>query len=125
MFFLIIFGETGLVILPFLLGDSLLLAVGYLASTGSLNIYILLSSWIFAAILGNTVNYLTGRWIGPKIFHFPRSRWFNPLYLQKAHHFYNCYGELALIFARFIPIIRTFAPFVAGIAAMNWRRFPL
>ncbi|WP_299495441.1 VTT domain-containing protein [uncultured Shewanella sp.] len=123
LFFLIIFGETGFIIFPFLPGDSLLLALGYLASLGTLDITILLPSLMFAAILGNTVNYFTGKWLGSKVFHFPRSRWFNPFHLQKAHHFYQRYGGIALIFGRFIPIVRTFVPFIAGIAAMNWRRF--
>lgn len=125
IFFLIIFSETGFLIFPFLPGDSLLLAVGYLASIGTLDMYILLPSLMLAAILGNTINYLTGRWVGPKVFHLPQSRWFNPLHLKKAQHFYKQYGGVALIFARFIPVVRTFAPFVAGIAAMNWQRFQL
>ncbi len=123
--FIIIFAETGLVILPLLPGDSLLFTAGYLSSISKLNIYYLLVTLIVAAILGNTVNYKIGRWIGPKVFHFPKSRWFNPIYLQKAHSFYEKYGGRAIILARFIPIIRTFAPFVAGIGKMNWHRFQL
>ena len=125
LLFLIIFAETGLVVIPFLPGDSLLFAAGYLASISQLNVYYLLVSLMLAAILGNTVNYRIGVWLGPRVFHFPKSRWFNPLYLQKAHHFYERFGGRAIILARFIPIIRTFAPFVAGIARMDWRRFQL
>ena len=121
--FAIIFAETGLVITPLLPGDSLLFAAGSLASNSTLNVHYLSLSLIIAALLGNTTNYAIGAWLGPKVFHFPKSRWFNPLYLHKAHLFYEKYGGRAIILARFIPIVRTFAPFVAGIAQMGWRRF--
>ena len=123
--FIIIFAETGLVVLPLLPGDSLLFTAGYLASISKLNIYYLIVTFIIAASFGNTVNYKIGQWIGPRIFHFPKSRWFNPIYLQKAHVFYEKYGGRAIVLARFIPIIRTFAPFVAGIAQMDWYKFQL
>jgi len=123
--FLIIFVETGLVITPLLPGDSLLFVAGSLASISTLNVHFLLFSLIIAAILGNTTNYAIGVWLGPKVFHFPKSRWFNPIYLQKAHLFYEKFGGRAILLARFIPIIRTFAPFVAGIARMPWGRFQL
>ncbi len=82
-----------------------------------------MASLIVAAVLGNSINYKIGRWLGPKVFQLPRSRWFNPTCLHKAHRFYEKYGGRAVIFARFIPIVRTFVPFVAGIANMGWRRF--
>lgn len=123
--FLIIFAETGLVVTPFLPGDSLLFAAGALASISTLNIHMLVICLMFAAILGNTTNYAIGYWIGPKVFHYPKSRWFNPAYLHKAHSFYEKYGGRAIILARFIPIVRTFAPFIAGVARMNWARFQL
>ncbi len=121
--FIIIFAETGLVVTPFLPGDSLLFAAGSLASVSSLNPHILTIVLMAAAILGNTVNYLIGAWFGPKIFHFPKSRWFNPEHLQRTHAFFEKYGGRALIIGRFIPIIRTFAPFVAGIGRMHWFHF--
>ena len=123
--FLIIFAETGLVVMPFLPGDSLLFAAGALAGISTLNPHALVLSLIVAAILGNTVNYAIGYWLGPKVFRLPKSRWFNPAYLQKAHNFYERFGGRAIILARFIPIIRTFIPFVAGIARMHWIRFQL
>lgn len=122
---LIIFAETGLVVIPFLPGDSLLFAAGALASISSLNVYVLISTLILAGIAGNSTNYAIGYWLGPKVFHFPKSRWFNPAYLTKAHSFYEKYGGRAIILARFIPILRTFAPFVAGIARMPWARYQL
>ena len=123
--FLIIFAETGLVVAPFLPGDSLLFAAGSLAAISTLNPHILTLCLITAAVLGNTVNYAIGRWVGPKIFHFPKSRWFNPEHLQRTHAFFEKYGGRSLILARFIPILRTFAPFVAGIGHMNWLSFQL
>jgi membrane-associated protein len=123
--FLIIFAETGLVVMPFLPGDSLLFAAGALAGISTLNPHILVFSLMIAAILGNTVNYTIGYWLGPKVFHLPKSRWFNPAYLQKTHSFYERFGGRAIILARFIPIMRTFIPFVAGIARMHWARFQL
>lgn len=123
--FLIIFAETGLVITPFLPGDSLLFAAGAIASISTLNIHLLVIVLMAAAIIGNTTNYAIGYWVGPKVFHYPKSRWFNPAYLTKAHLFYEKYGGRAIIIARFIPIIRTFAPFVAGIARMSWFRYQL
>jgi membrane-associated protein len=123
--FLVIFAETGLIIAPFLPGDSLLFATGALSSVSTLNIHLTVILLMIAAILGNTVNYAIGYWIGPKIFHYPKSHWFNPVYLHKAHAFYQKYGGRAIVLARFIPILRTFAPFIAGIARMHWARFQL
>jgi membrane-associated protein len=123
LLFAIVFCETGLVVTPILPGDSLLFAAGTFASLGSLDVgllYVLLS---VAAILGDTVNYAVGAYLGPKVFHFPKSRFFNPDHLRRTHAFYEKYGGKTIIIARFVPIIRTFAPFVAGIGAMTYLRF--
>lgn len=123
--FLILFCETGLVITPILPGDSLLFAAGTLAASAAqgLNIHLLFILLTCASILGNTVNYIIGRLIGPRVFHFSQSRFFNPQYLLRAHQFYEKHGGKAIIIARFIPIIRTFAPFVAGVGYMHFSRF--
>lgn len=121
--FLIIFCETGLVVTPFLPGDSLLFAVGSLAAIGSLRIEYLLVLLTVAAILGDTVNYGIGRFMGPKVFAMEGSRIFKREYLNRTRAFYEKYGGKTIIFARFIPIVRTFAPFVAGVGAMEYRRF--
>lgn len=125
--FLIIFSETGLVILPFLPGDSLLFAIGALAaqSSSNLNIHFLFFLLTLAAILGNILNYAIGRHLGARVFYMPQSWLLNPNYLIKAHRFYETHGAQALITARFMPIIRSFAPFVAGIGYMQIRRFIL
>lgn len=121
--FLIIFCETGLVIMPFLPGDSLLFAAGTLAAVGQINIYILMSMLIIAAVLGDTVNYAIGHHLGPKVFRNPKAKFFNPEYLKRTEAFYEKYGGKTIIIARFIPIIRTFAPFVAGIGNMRYPIF--
>lgn len=121
--FFIIFCETGLVVTPFLPGDSLLFAAGTLTALGHLNIHFLVISLIVAAILGDTVNYAIGKWLGPRVFNHDQARFLNKKYLQQAHAFYKKYGGKTIIIARFIPIIRTFAPFVAGIAAMDYKHF--
>lgn len=125
--FLIIFCETGLVITPFLPGDSLLFATGALAAHPSqaLNIHVLFILLSLASIFGNATNYMLGRFIGPQIFRARGSRLFNKNYLTQAHEFYNHHGGKTIILARFIPIIRTFGPFVAGIAFMSYRRFAI
>ena len=123
--FLIIFCETGLVITPLLPGDSLLFAVGTFAALGSLDVKLLTISLSIAAIAGDTVNYWIGYFVGPKVFSKERSRFFNRDYLDRTHRFYERYGGKTIIIARFIPIIRTFAPFVAGIGRMTYLRFIL
>lgn len=121
--FLIIFCETGLVVTPILPGDSLLFAAGSIAAIGGMNVHLLAILLILAAILGDNVNYAIGKFIGPKIFTKKQSFFFNRKYLLKAHAFYECYGGKTIILARFIPIIRTFAPFIAGVGSMSYSRF--
>lgn len=121
--FLVIFIETGLVVMPFLPGDSLLFAAGAFAAIGSFNIAFLLLLLGIAAILGDTVNYWLGHFIGPKVFKSKKSIFFNREHLHKAQSFYNKYGAKTIVLARFIPIIRTFAPFVAGIGKMHYGKF--
>jgi membrane-associated protein len=123
LLFLIVFLETGLVVTPFLPGDSLLFAAGAFAALGALELWPLFFLLIVGAILGDTVNYAIGHYLGPKVFHYPKSRFFNPDHLKKTHAFYERYGAKTIIIARFVPIVRTFAPFVAGIGAMNYKRF--
>ena len=123
--FLVIFCETGLVVTPILPGDSLLFALGSLAALGALNIEILLISLCIAAIAGDTVNYAIGHFIGPRVFHFEDSRFFKKEYLEKTHQFYEKHGGKTIIIAQFMPIIRTFAPFVAGVGAMTYSKFIL
>ena len=123
--FLIIFAETGLVALPLLPGDSLLFAAGSLASTphSSLSPHLLFILLSVAAVLGDTVNYWIGHKLGPKVFHYENSRFFKRKHLERTHAFYEKYGGKTIILARFIPIIRTFAPFVAGVGAMSYHKF--
>ena len=121
--FLIIFCETGLVITPFLPGDSLLFIAGTIAGAGILNPVWLCVLLIIAAILGDSLNYLIGRKLGPAVFKYPDSRFFKQAYLRKTEAFYEKHGGKTIIIARFIPIIRTFAPFVAGIGTMHYSRF--
>ena len=125
--FLIIFCETGLVVTPYLPGDSLLFATGALAaSEGSpINLPVMCVLLSIAAIAGDAVNYAIGRWLGPKVFSSETSGLLNKKHLAEAHAFYERYGGKAIIFARFVPIIRTFAPFVAGIGTMTYSRFAL
>lgn len=121
--FLIVFVETGLVIMPFLPGDSLLFAVGTLAGGNFLNIVIVYVILLVAAILGDTVNYWFGHHLGARVFLGENSRIFNKVYLEKTREFYKKHGGKTIILARFIPIVRTFAPFVAGVGKMNYGTF--
>ena len=121
--FLVIFAETGLVVFPFLPGDSILFISGTVVATADLNIHALVVVLLAAAILGDTVNYSVGHYIGPKVFERPDSRWFRKRHLQQTQAFYDKYGGITIIIGRFVPIIRTFAPFLAGVAGMSYRRF--
>lgn len=121
--FAVIFCETGFVVTPILPGDSLLFVAGTLAAVGGMDIGSLIASLSIAAILGNSVNYGIGRYLGPKVFQWPDSRWFNRKALEKTHDFYEKHGGKTIVLTRFLPLFRTFAPFVAGIGAMNWLRF--
>lgn len=123
--FLVIFCETGIIVTAFLPGDSLLFATGTLAASlpDVLSIHLLFVLLLCASIAGNTVNYLTGKWIGPQIFRNSNSLLFNPKHLSRAHQFCERYGNMAIVLARFMPVIRTFAPFVAGVGYMTYRRF--
>ena len=121
--FAVIFIETGVVVMPFLPGDSLLFIVGASSATGLLDLPLALGVMLAAAVLGNQTNYTIGRWFGPRVFHWEHSRWFNKRGFEKAHAFYEKYGGLTLILGRFMPFVRTFAPFVAGVASMTRRRF--
>ena len=123
LMFLLIFCETGLVVTPFLPGDSVIFALGALAAEGGLDIGILALVLMSAAVLGNIVNYAIGYKLGPAVFKSENSRLFKREYLERTHSFYEKYGGLTIIIARFMPIIRTFAPFVAGIGKMRYARF--
>jgi membrane-associated protein len=120
--FLIVFAETGLVITPFLPGDSLLFAAGTFAALGSLDLWLLVVLLTGAAILGDTVNYWVGAWVGPRAFS-GNIRFLRKDYLDRTHAFYEKHGGKTVILARFVPIIRTFAPFVAGVGAMSYPKF--
>lgn len=121
--FAIIFSETGFVVTPFLPGDSLLFVAGALAALGGMDIMILIAVLLAAAALGNTANYQIGRYLGPKVFQWENSRFFNKAALLKTQAFYETHGGKTLVISRFLPLFRTFAPFVAGIGAMTWARF--
>jgi len=123
LLFAVIFVETGVVVMPFLPGDSLLFIVGAMSATGAMDIRTSIAVMLAAAIAGNQSNYTIGRWVGPRVFHWENSRWFSKQGFDKAHAFYEKYGGLALVLGRFMPFVRTFAPFVAGVAAMTRRRF--
>jgi membrane-associated protein len=121
--FLVIFAETGLVVFPFLPGDSILFIAGTVVAVADLNIHILAVVLVAAAIFGDSVNYAVGHYIGPRVFHEPESRWFKRQYLLRTQAFYDKYGGITIIIGRFVPIIRTFAPFLAGVAGMTYPRF--
>lgn len=121
--FMIIFCETGVVVLPFLPGDSLLFAIGAFAARGSFDFWTISLTLLVAAIIGDSLNYTIGKYVGPKVFHKADSKLFNKSHLLKAQAFYEKYGAKTIIIARFIPIVRTFAPFVAGIGEMTYKKF--
>jgi membrane-associated protein len=123
LLFVVVFAETGLVVFPFLPGDSILFIAGTIAATAGLSVHLLVALLIVAAILGDSVNYAVGHYIGPKIYDKPDSRWFKQAHLRKTQAFYDRFGGVTIIIGRFIPIIRTFAPFLAGVAGMTYRRF--
>jgi len=126
--FAIIFSETGLVVAPFLPGDSLLFVAGAVAALdvsqhATFNLPMLMVTLIAAAFLGNLLNFQIGRWLGPKVFHWEHSRLFNPRHLAEAHAFYERHGGKTIVISRFLPIVRTYAPFVAGVGDMSHSRF--
>ena len=123
LLFLIIFVETGLVVMPFLPGDSLLFVVGALAGVGLMNYPLVMAVLLVAAVAGNQTNYAIGRSLGPKVFGWEQSRWFNKQAFEQAHAFYEKYGGITIVAARFMPFLRTFAPFVAGVAQMTRSKF--
>lgn len=123
LLFVIVFCETGLVVTPFLPGDSLLFVVGALAAAGGMDIGTVMAVLILAALCGDNVNYWIGRWVGPRIFKARESRWLNPKHLERTHAFYERHGGKTIILARFVPIVRTYVPFVAGLGAMPYLRF--
>jgi membrane-associated protein len=128
LLFAIVFAETGLVVLPFLPGDSLLFAAGALGATGALDVRIAVAVIFVASVLGDAVNYSVGRFVGPRVFR-PEGRtgrlerWLNPKHLDRTHEFFERYGGKAVVLARFVPIVRTFIPFVAGAGAMTYATF--
>jgi membrane-associated protein len=121
--FLVIFAETGLVVFPFLPGDSLLFISGTVVASAGLNVHALVALLTLAAVLGDTVNYSIGRYIGPRVFDKSDSRWFKQEHLRRTQAFYDKYGGVTIIIGRFVPIVRTFAPFLAGVAGMTYRKF--
>jgi membrane-associated protein len=123
LLFTIIFVETGFVVMPFLPGDSLLFVAGAIAGVGGMSLPVLLVLLSVAAILGDALNYSVGRAVGPRVFGWEQSRWFNRAAFDRAHAFYEKHGAITIIVARFLPFVRTFAPFVAGIAQMNYPKF--
>ena len=125
LLFLIIFVETGVVVMPFLPGDSLLFVVGALCGAGLMSLPVSIGLLVAAAILGNQSNYTIGRYFGPKVFQWENSRFFNKAAFEQAHAFYEKYGGVTIIAARFMPFLRTFAPFVAGVAQMTRSKFTL
>jgi membrane-associated protein len=125
LIFLIVFVETGLVVMPFLPGDSLLFVVGTMCGAGLMDLSLTIILLLIAAIAGDQVNYTIGRYFGPKVFQWEQSRFFNKRAFNQAHEFYERYGGITIILARFLPFVRTFAPFVAGVAEMDRAKFTL
>ena len=121
--FLIVFCETGLVVTPFLPGDSLLFVAGTLAAGGVMNIHLLVLVLIVAAVLGDSLNFAIGRWIGPRVFRYDDSWFFKKAYIERTHRYFERYGGRTIIIARFVPVVRTYAPFVAGVGQMEYGRF--
>jgi membrane-associated protein len=125
--FVVIFAETGLVVFPLLPGDSLLFLAGAVVASSGIDIHLLVLTLFVAAVLGDSLNYGVGRYIGPKAFNRPHEtrlgRWLKPEYLDRTHRFYEKYGGFTIIIGRFVPIVRTFAPFLAGVGAMTYRKF--
>src|SRR5262249_13317484 len=125
--FVVIFAETGLVIFPLLPGDSLLFLAGTVTAVSGINVHLLVLILFAAAVIGDSVNYAVGRYIGPKAFHRPQDtrlgRWLKPQYLERTHRFYEKYGGFTIVIGRFVPIVRTFAPFLAGVGEMTYRKF--
>jgi membrane-associated protein len=125
--FLVIFAETGLVVVPLLPGDSLLFVAGTVAAASGIDVHLLALTLLLAAVLGDSVNYAVGYFIGPKILSHPREsrlgRWLKPEYMGRTHRFYEKYGGFTIIIGRFVPIVRTFAPFLAGVGQMRYRKF--
>ena len=123
LLFVVIFAETGLVVFPFLPGDSILFIAGTVVATAGLDVHLLVGLLIVAAVLGDSLNYAIGHYIGPKVYERPDSRWFKQAHLRRTQQFYDRYGGVTIIIGRFVPIIRTFAPFLAGVAGMTYRKF--
>jgi membrane-associated protein len=123
LLFAIVFCETGLVVTPFLPGDSLLFVVGTLAAAGGMDIGLVTALLVAAALCGDNTNYWIGRWVGPKVFHDANARWLNRRHLDRTHAFYERHGGKAIVIARFVPIVRTYVPFVAGLGTMPYLRF--
>lgn len=125
--FIVIFAETGLVIFPLLPGDSLIFIAGTVAAVSHVSIHLLVITLFVAAVLGDSLNYVIGHYIGPRAFHRPQdtwlARWLKPEYLDRTHRFYERYGGFTIVIARFVPVVRTFAPFLAGVGAMTYRSF--
>jgi membrane-associated protein len=123
LLFAVVFCETGLVVTPFLPGDSLLFVAGAVAATGGIDARIVAATLVAAALCGDNVNYWIGRWIGPRVFRSHDARWFNPRHLARTEAFYERHGGKAVVIARFVPIVRTYVPFVAGVGRMAYPRF--
>ena len=121
--FVVIFAETGFVVFPFLPGDSLLFISGTVVATAGLDVHALVALLIVAAVSGDSINYAAGRFIGPRVFDKPDSRWFRQEHLRRTQAFYDRFGGVTIIIGRFVPIVRTFAPFLAGVAGMRYGKF--
>jgi membrane-associated protein len=123
--FLIVFCETGLVVTPFLPGDSLLFVAGTIAGAGEMNVHLMAGLLVLAAVLGDSVNYAIGHYLGPRVFRYEDSWFFRRAYVERTHAFFERHGGKTIVLARFLPIVRTYAPFVAGIGRMEYGRFLL